>query len=278
MTTSLLSVAELNARTRDLSKSERMPVLFVGHGNPMNVLWDNDFTRHLKSLSSRLARPNAILVVSAHWETRGTAVSVSTSPETIYDFGGFPDEMYRIKYPAPGAPEIARELSAHLKERHVQEDPSMGLDHGAWTILKHIYPKADIPVFQLSLDATQGPDYHYRLGAELQYLRSRGVLIIGSGNIVHNLRRINFDEHKAKAFDWAVEFDEIVKKKINQRDFSSLVNYEKLGSSAQLAVPSNEHYLPMLYTLACADAKDEIHMIFEGIQNSSISMRCFQIG
>jgi 4,5-DOPA dioxygenase extradiol len=259
--------------TKELN-SETMPVLFIGHGNPMNAVWDNPFTRSLAALGSSIApKPKAILVVSAHWLTRGTFVNTTAKPEIIYDFGGFPDELYRVVYPAPGAPQYAKHTGQLVTES--QEDALWGLDHGAWTILKHLYPNADIPVFELSIDYQQPMQYHFDLAKKLADLRERGVLIIGSGNIVHNLRYWFADNQKP--YDWTVEFDEWVKEKINMRDFQSLVNYEKQGSAARLAVPTVDHYVPMLYSLALAKPGEEIRFTYEEIFTSA-SMRCFRIG
>jgi len=258
--------------------TEQWPVLFIGHGSPMNAILDNAFTRSLTSLGKSFKeKPNAILVVSAHWLTRGTHVMISEKPKTIYDFGGFPDELYQIKYPAPGSPLFAKETKQLIKTTNTIEDDNWGLDHGAWTILRHIFPNADIPVFQLSIDYSKEPQYHYNLAAELKALRKKGVLIIGSGNIVHNLYQIDFNEN-AKPFKWAIEFDEIVKVKLFKKDYAGLINYSILGQAAKLSIPTNDHYLPMLYSLGLTEKDEELKFVYEEIQNASISMRCFQIG
>lgn len=271
-----MQLKDFHKEASDFSASQKMPVLFIGHGNPMNAIFDNSFTRTLSDLGKRLERPNAVLVVSAHWLTRGeTSVAVSPNPETIYDFYGFPPEMYQVKYPAPGSPATARELVQNVQSIQVHEDHEMGFDHGAWTILKHIFPKADIPVFQLSIDYNKPPQWHFDLAAELKKLREKGVLIIGSGNIVHNLRMMDFQKEAAQ-FEWAIEFDEFVKNKIISKDFQSLINYQEQGRAAQLSVPTNDHYLPMLYSLGLLDKKEEVSFTFETVQNGSISMRCFE--
>lgn len=256
------------------------PTWFIGHGNPTNVLMDNAFTKNLARMGKSLKeRPNAILVISAHWLTRnGTFVAVTNKPETIYDFYGFPDAMYKIQYPAPGSPEYANEVKRAITFTEVQEDHEWGLDHGAWTVLKHSFPDADIPVFQMSIDYSKPASYHYKLASELQSLRNKGVLIIGSGNIVHNLRQADFHNIEANPYDWAKEFDEISKNKILSREFIDLVEYEKLGQSALLAIPTPDHYLPMIYSLGLVSQKDDIRFTFEEIQNASVSMRCFEIG
>lgn len=228
-----------------------------------------------KSLSDN---PNAILVISAHWLTRkGTYVAVTEMPETIYDFYGFPQEMYKIKYPSPGAPEYAQEVKKIITATDVQEDKDWGLDHGAWTVLKHAFPEATIPVFQMSIDYSKPAAYHFKLAQQLQALRSKGVLIIGSGNIVHNLRAADFHNVSANPFPWAQEFDEISKNKILNREFTDLVNYEKLGQAALMAVPTPDHYFPMIYSLGLVRDKDEVKFTYEEIQNASVSMRCFEM-
>lgn len=273
-------INDLKKITESFVSGNRMPVWFIGHGNPLNVLMDNAFTRSLLATAKSLKeKPSAILVISAHWLTRkGTFVSVTEKPETVYDFYGFPEEMYRIKYAAPGAPQQAHELTKIVVSTAVQEDKDWGLDHGAWTVLKHAFPKADIPVFQMSIDYSQPASYHFKLAAELQSLRNKGVLIIGSGNIVHNLQQANFHEINAPAYSWAAEFDQICKEKIISRQFSDLVAYEKAGNAARLSIPTPDHYFPMLYALGLVTDQDEIRFTYEEIQNASVSMRCFEIG
>jgi len=255
----------------------RMPVLFVGHGNPMNALYDNPFTRSLHKLNKELPKPKAILVISAHWLTRGTFVLNSPYPKTIYDFGGFPPELSKIKYEAPGSQEFAKKTQEMVKSASVQLDHDWGFDHGAWTILHHLYPAADIPVYQLSIDYNKPVSYHYNLAKELSELRNKGVLIIGSGNIVHNLSMISWDDPNYK-YDWCIEFDETVKKYLNAHQFDELVNYQKMGNAAKLSVPTNDHYLPMIYAIGLQQKGENISYTYEGIEMGSISMRCFRIG
>jgi 4,5-DOPA dioxygenase extradiol len=256
-------------------KSSRQPVMFIGHGSPMNIVRDNAFTKSLRTLGEQTEKPKALLVVSAHWLTSGeTSVSTNPKPQTIYDFGGFPDELYKVRYEAPGQPAIAHDVATNVKSVKIHEDHEMGLDHGAWSILHHMWPKADVPVFQLSIDYAKPPQFHYDLGRELRGLRDKGVLVIGSGNIVHNLRRIEWEED-AEAYDWTTEFDAWAKAKLLARDDAALIAYDK-HSAARLAVPTNDHYLPMLYTLGLLDAKEQIRFTHESFQNASISMRCFQ--
>jgi 4,5-DOPA dioxygenase extradiol len=272
-----MKLKEFENISNNFSNSEKMPVLFIGHGHPMNALLDNNFTQTLTKIGQNIQKPNAIMVVSAHWETRGTYVSVNPQPTTIYDFGGFDDRLFQIKYEPKGAPELAKQVVTLGSSYGIQEDNSMGLDHGAWTVLKYLFPKADVPVFQLSIDFTKPPQYHYELAAALRKMREKGVLVVGSGNIVHNLGRLDWQNINAKPFDWAIEFDELVKGKLTTNDFKALVNYNQFGKLAQLSIPSNDHYLPMLYTLGLADKNEQIKYLYEGIQYGSISMRCFQI-
>lgn len=273
-----MNLHELKNVTDGFSSTRQMPVLFVGHGNPMNAIADNAFTKSLgKWGSSFEEKPRAILVISAHWLTHGTHVMVSPKPRTIHDFGGFPQALYQIQYPVAGSPEFAGETKRLVTSVHVEDDDQWGLDHGAWTVLKHMFPKADVPVYQLSIDYAKPPAYHYNLAKELRSLRNKGVLIVGSGNIVHNLYQIDFDEH-AKPYDWAVEFDESVKQLLQNKDYGRLIDYSSLGNAARQSIPTNDHYLPMLYSLGLTDKSESLTFTFEEIQNASISMRCFQVG
>ncbi len=251
-----MDLKDLKNMTRDLPRSEPMPVLFVGHGSPMNAIEDNEFSRGWREVGKSLLRPTAILVISAHWETRGTFVTAMEKPRTIHDFGGFPHELYIAQYPAPGSLWLAMETKNTIKKIPVGFDQEWGLDHGSWSVLKQMFPDADIPVIQMSLDATQPPQYHYALARELAPLRNKGVLILGSGNIVHNLPRVVMmgktvhDFNTPFGLPWAIEANEKLKKLIDEHRHQDLINYESLGSAVQLAVPTPEHYLPMLYALA----------------------------
>lgn len=273
-----MNLSDLKKFADDLPANEKQPALFIGHGNPMNVLYNNSFTQKLTSIGQTIAKPKAALIVSAHWLTRGSFVSTTLNPKTIYDFGGFPPEMYKIVYPAKGSPENAKLVQDTIKKTQVLHDAEMGLDHGAWTVLKHMWPDADVPVFQLSIDFYQSPRWHYELAQELKALRKKGIMIIGSGNIVHNLGLANFTPADDKVDDWAIEFDETVKAKILSQDHNALIDYLNIGKSAKLAVPTNDHYLPLLYTLGLQDKDEEQSFLFEGFQNSNISMRCVRIG
>ena len=274
VTSQITDIRELSAATEGINKTEKWPVLFIGHGSPRNALKDNTFTQSLTKLGSKLGKPNAILVISAHWQTAGTYVSINPKPRVIYDFGGFEDALYQVKYPAIGHPELAKETAAQIKSTKVLHDQEMGLDHGAWTILKFMYPLADVPVFEMSMDYRESPLFHFNLGKELQALRNKGVLIIGSGNVVHNLRKADFYNENSQAPEWAIDFDQNLKKQINSRSFQSVVNYQSMGNAASLSVPTNEHYLPLLYILGLSDSNDQIEHFIEGFQHGTISMRC----
>lgn len=261
--------------------SDKMPVLFIGHGSPMNIVLDNEFTRSLNAWGKRLPRPRAILMISAHWLTEGTFVACMDKPKTIYDFYGFPRELYQKTYPCPGSPEDAKAVTQLAKTASIQCSSDWGLDHGAWSVLSHLFPKADIPVFQLSLDYTFNDwhpkplEFHYDLAGQLADLRGQGILIIGSGNIVHNLGILDFEHIDAKPYDWASKFDEAVKKGLVAQDNKRLID---LGAKNPDAVPTPDHYLPMIYTIALREKAEPLSFTFEGFQHASISMRCFQIG
>lgn len=251
-----------------------MPALFIGHGSPMNALEDNAFSRAWAELGKTVPRPRAILCISAHWETAGTRVTAMMEPATIHDFYGFPQPLYEKKYPAPGAPDLAREINQGIADPAVHLDSDWGLDHGSWAVLCRMYPEADIPVVQLSLDIKQPPAYHYQLGQKLKFLRGRNVLVIGSGNMVHNLGAM---VRQPAALDWAREFDATLASLIRAGDHQQLIDYHTLGASARLAVPTNEHYLPLLYILAMQDAADRLEFFCETVTLGSISMRSLKI-
>jgi len=252
-----------------------MPVLFVGHGSPMNAIEDNEFSSAWKQASREIPTPKAILCVSAHWETLGPQVTAMEKPRTIHDFYGFPRQLSELQYPAPGSPELARRVMGLVKAGTVSEDQSWGLDHGTWSVLRRMYPGADIPVVQLSLDRSQQAPYHYRLGKELRALRDEGVLILGSGNIVHNLRLMVWQD---TAFDWAQEYDAQVKQWILAGEHEPIIHYEQHGRPAMLAVNSAEHYLPLLYVLGLQDEGETVGFFAEKLWGGSLSMRCVRIG
>ena len=274
--TSMIDLKSFGNNVLDNENTQRMPALFIGHGNPMNAIYDNAFTKTLSKSVIGIPTPKAILVISAHWQTKGTFVTSMIAPKTIHDFGGFPKELFAVDYPAQGSPEFAKQVIQQVKSTAIKDDHDWGLDHGAWSILKHMYPKADIPVFQMRLDYAKNAAWHYELAKELNALRSKGLLIVGSGNIVHNLARVSCDDPNVK-YDWSIEFDEKVKSDLLKRDHNDLINYEKVGMSAMLSVPTNEHYLPMLYAAALQQKNEEVNFIYEGIEMGSISMRCFNI-
>ncbi|MFH2038823.1 MAG: 4,5-DOPA dioxygenase extradiol [Chloroflexota bacterium] len=256
-------------------KNIRMPVLFVGHGSPMNAIEDNEFSQAWTRMGTNLPTPRAILCISAHWETAGTAVTAMSQPKTIHDFYGFPPELFAIQYPAPGLPELAEEICSIVKSVSIQPDQKWGLDHGTWSVLARMFPKADIPVLQLSLDRTQPPQYHYDLGRELKTLRDKGVLILGSGNLVHNLGLVT---REGIALDWAQDYDARVKEWILQENHTSIIHYEAYGKPAQLAVNSAEHYEPLLYILGLKDSGEMVQFFTEKVVMGSISMRSIMIG
>jgi len=244
----------------------------------MNALADNAFSKTLNHLGKSLPRPKAILMVSAHWMTEGTWVTHMQKPKTIHDFYGFPKELFDVNYPAAGSPKLAEEIHQKIKNPKIQlDDKGWGLDHGTWSVLKHLYPMADIPVVQLSLDLKEPPSYHFELGEKLRFLRKENVLIVGSGNIVHNLGKLNWNE-KAPAHPWAIEFDTWVKEKLEKKDFSALQNDGLKTEAGRISVPTPEHYYPLLYILGAATKEDKLKFEFEEIQNASISMRSFSLG
>ena len=252
----------------------RMPALFLAHGNPMNAIATTSFTRSLSELALALPRPEAVLVVSAHWLTRGTNVLATAEPRTVHDFGGFPRELYEIEYPAPGAPELAERVAGLLPDSST--DMTWGLDHASWTILRHMYPRADVPVFELSLDVGLTADEHWSLAEHLAPLRDEGVLVVGSGNIVHSFEGMSW-ERDARPHSWAVDFDDWVAESLERRDRAALTGYESLGLLAEMAVPTNDHYLPLLYAAAISP-DDPVAYTHVGIENASMSMRCVRFG
>jgi len=275
------SLSEFNKFTRDLKEQEQvMPVLFIGHGSPMNGIEDNEFSRRWAQMAKEIPIPKAVLVVSAHWFSQGTHITAMDFPETIHDFGGFPKELFAVQYKAPGNPALAMETASLIHSAHVELNHDWGLDHGAWTVVRHMYPEANIPVLQLSIDYSKGPQYHFDLAKELYELRKKGVLIIGSGNMVHNLRMVAWDkmEEPGFGFDWALKMNDTFKNLIIQGDFKPLIHYESLGTEGRLAIPTPEHYLPLLYTLALKDKQDEILFFNDRAVAGSLTMTSVKIG
>lgn len=272
-------LSSLRGLKDSLPATTKMPVLFIGHGSPMNGILDNSYSQGWADMAKRLPQPKAVLVVSAHWETKGTFITAMDNPKTIHDFGGFPRELYEVQYPAPGNPALAAETADMIKSASVGLDHEWGLDHGAWTVVRHMYPDATIPVLQLSMDYTQGPQYHYDLARELNELRHKGVLVIGSGNMVHNLRMVAWDKLNLDyGFDWALQINDTFKQLIADGDHRRLVNYRQLGREAQLAIPTPEHYLPLLYTLGLAGAHDEVSFFNDKPVGGSLTMTSVKIG
>ncbi len=273
----LNSIDKLTSRS---GSSSKMPVLFLGHGSPMNAIEENEFVEGFQNIGKSIPRPNAILCVSAHWETRGTFVTAMERPKTIHDFGGFPKALFDVQYPAPGSPELAGEIKSNVTVTNVEMDHKWGLDHGAWSVIKHLYPKADVPVIEMSLDYYQTPLYHYNLMKELHSLRNKGVLIIGSGNMVHNLSLVSWENFDAGnfAFDWAQEASEIMKKYILSGDHKRLINYRCHGKAFELAIPTPEHYLPLLYVMALKEENDDIQLFNDKAVAGSLTMTSVKIG
>lgn len=267
---------ELIQHSKNFSRTKTMPVLFVGHGNPLNAIQDSVFSRAWHAQGKLLPKPSAVLCVSAHWFVHGTYIHGSKKPRTIYDFYGFPPELYQVRYDCPGSPEYAKEAQGLVKKAKVLWDTEWGLDHGTWVIMKHMFPRADVPVFQMSVDYTKPSEFHYALAKELAPLREKGVLIIASGNIVHNLDMFKFDQN-AKPFDWAIEFDEKVKSLILAGDHRALIDYEKLGIAARFSIPTPDHYWPLLYALALQKKNEVPRFFIEGIAHASASMRALII-
>ena len=260
-----------------MKNNTRSPVLFLAHGSPMNALADNDFTRALASLGRRLPRPQAVLCVSAHWQTRGSALTGMARPRTIHDFGGFPQALYAVSYPAPGSPALARRARELLGPQTAIDEDEWGLDHGTWSVLRHLYPNADVPVVQLGVDFGASARRHFELGEKLRPLRDEGVLIVGSGNVVHSLRRISWEED-APAADWAAEFSDAVKARALARDYDALLAAPVSLPGGRESVPTPDHYDPLLYVLGAAHAHDAPSVLFDSIQNGSISMLSLGFG
>jgi 4,5-DOPA dioxygenase extradiol len=272
-----MNLNKLNILTDPFESTAKMPVLFVGHGSPMNAIETNEFSLEWQKLGKSLPKPNAILCISAHWETKGTFVTAMEKPQTIHDFGGFPQALFDVQYPAPGSPELAGETKKLVAKTEVGLDQNWGLDHGAWSVIRVMYPEADIPVIQMSLDYYQNPQYHYDLAKELVALRQKGVMIIGSGNMVHNLRAVDWSKPN-QGFDWAQEANEKFKKLIFDNDHKQLINYKMLGREVELSIPTPEHYLPLLYALALKSDNEQVVFFNDKSVMGSLSMTSVRIG
>ena len=279
--TIMTSLSAFNKFTSDLKEQEHlMPVLFIGHGSPMNGIEDNEFSNRWTQMAKEIPTPAAVLVISAHWFSNGTRITAMDFPETIHDFGGFPQALFDVQYPAPGNPALAMETASLIQSAHVELDHDWGLDHGTWTIVRHMYPDANIPVLQLSIDYSKGPQYHYDLGKELYDLRKKGVLIIGSGNMVHNLRMVAWDKMDTDNFgyDWAVQMNDTFKNFISDGNHKPLINYEGFGTAGKLAIPTPEHYLPLLYTLSLQNDKEKAEFFNDKAVAGSLTMTSVKIG
>lgn len=271
-----MKLNELGKMINPLNSTHTMPVLFLGHGSPMNAIEENEFVTGFRNIGKEIPVPAAVLCISAHWETKGTMVTAMEHPPTIHDFGGFPQALFDVQYPAPGSPALAKETKELIKKVEIGLDQQWGLDHGAWSVIKHLYPLANIPVIQMSLDYTHTPQQHYDLAKELAALRKKGVLIVGSGNLVHNLRVINWQTPKS-GYDWAVTANDKVKKLITNNDHQPLINYSSLGREMTLSVPTPEHYLPLLYALALKTDNEQVSFFNDKTVMGSISMTSFKI-
>jgi 4,5-DOPA dioxygenase extradiol len=277
--TTAMKLDALARMAAPFERTPKMPVLFLGHGSPMNAIEDNEFSRGWQAVGKTLPKPNAILCISAHWETNGTYVTAMERPKTIHDFGGFPKQLFEVEYPAPGSPSLAAETKKIVTKTNIGLDDSWGLDHGAWSVIKHLYPAADVPVIQMSLDYRKPAAYHYELAKELASLREKGILIVGSGNIVHNLGIIAWDKVKEPeyGYDWAIHANESLKKLIITDNHQQLANYQSLGKEIALAAPSPDHFLPILYALALKSEKEEVSIFNDKLVMGSISMASFKI-
>lgn len=273
-----MNLKDLNKMTSSMESTGKMPVLFLGHGSPMNAIEENEFVQGFRKVGQEITRPNAILCISAHWETRGTFVTAMENPPTIHDFGGFPQALFDVQYPAPGSPELAQETKSLITKSEVGLDHKWGLDHGAWSVVKHLYPNADIPVIQMSIDYTKPAQYHYELAQQINSLRQKGVLIIGSGNMVHNLRMVAWSKlNEEFAFDWATEANEKMKSFITSGDHQQLIDFRAQGRAFDLAIPTPEHYLPLLYTLALKEENDKVTLFNDKPVAGSLTMTSLKI-
>lgn len=270
---------DLHSISQSFPNTPKMPIFFFGHGSPMNAIEENQFVQGFRSSVAALQKPNAILCISAHWYTKGTKVTAMKQPQTIHDFGGFPKELFAVQYPAPGSPELALQTKELLLPNQVELDETWGLDHGTWSVVKHLYPHADVPVIQLSIDYTQPAEYHYRLANQLQLLRSKGVLIIGSGNIVHNLRLVdfqNFDKDNY-GYDWALEARDTINGYLLHGDYQPLLDFDRQGKAFDLAIPTPDHYLPLLYILGLQQKGETLSLFNDKMVAGSLSMTSIKI-
>jgi 4,5-DOPA dioxygenase extradiol len=275
-----MKLDSLNNISEKINSTEQMPMLFIGHGSPMNAIEENEFVSGWREIGKTLPKPNAILCISAHWETKGTYVTAMETPPTIHDFGGFPDELYNVQYPAHGSPKLANETKKLISKTEIGLDEKWGLDHGCWSVIRRLYPDADVPVIQISLDYYKTPQYHYELSKELVSLRKKGILIVGSGNMVHNLRMLAWNRlnDAGYGYDWAIEANEKMKKYILDGDHKQLINYQSQGKEFQLAIPTPDHYLPLLYALALKGKNEELFLFNDKAIAGSLTMTSIKIG
>jgi 4,5-DOPA dioxygenase extradiol len=257
---------------------ERLPAFFVGHGSPMNALASNAITRGWRAMAEAIPKPRAIVSVSAHWYAPGGRVTANQQPRTIHDFGGFPRPLYEVQYPAPGMPELAARVRDLLVPKEVDLDLRWGLDHGTWSVLVHMYPDASVPVIQLGLDETLAPEEHFALARRLRPLRTEGILVLGSGNVVHNLHAYAWGDHRIEPYDWGVRFEQRIRELMAAGDFESIARYEQMGQDAILSAPMPDHFLPLLYALAQAEEGDQISFPVEGFDGGAVSMLCVRVG
>ncbi len=264
---------------QNLPKTERMPVLFLGHGSPMNAIEENQFVSGFRTVAKSLATPSAILCISAHWYTNGTKVTAMETPKTIHDFSGFPQELYEVQYPAKGSPILAQEMKDIVQPIQVELDQKWGLDHGAWSVIKHLYPEANIPVIQMSLDYTKPPSYHFELAQKLNSLREKGILIIGSGNIIHNLGLIDWPHFNKDNYghDWAIEAKHTMNKYLLDQNYQPLINYHKESRAINMAIPTPDHFLPLLYTLGLHQKGETLELFNDKLVAGSLSMTSIKI-
>lgn len=272
--------SSLRKLSTELTATDKFPALFLGHGSPMNAIEDNEFVQGFRKIGQTFEKPKAILVISAHWETRGTFVTAMEHPATIHDFGGFPQALFDVQYPAPGSPSLAQETQRIVTKTEIHLDDKWGLDHGSWSVVKHLYPNADVPIIQMSIDYTQPASYHYEIAQQLAELRKKGVLIIGSGNMVHNLRMVAWDKLNTTgyAYEWASIANDKMKKFIQEGNNQALIDFRQQGKEFDLAIPTPEHYLPLIYTLALQEKNEDLFLFNDNSVAGSLTMTSLKIG
>lgn len=279
LTATAMKLDVLRKVTAPMRKTQKMPVLFLGHGSPMNAIEENEFVAGFRTIAKDIPKPNAILCISAHWETKGTYVTAMQHPPTIHDFSGFPKELFAVQYPAPGSPDLAKATQSLITTTEVGLDDKWGLDHGAWSVIKHLYPNADVPIIQMSIDYSKSPQYHYELAQQIQSLREKGILIIGSGNMVHNLGKVEWHRlNEVFGYDWAIAASEKMKRYIFDNNHQALINFRSQGKAFDLAIPTPEHYLPLLYSLAMRDKQEPVTLFNDKAVAGALTMTSVKIG